>query len=76
MLFWALLVMAGLDETLRVAPTTGDPVSRRLPLPPPVSAMTRLGSNSKALERRGQKCGERGGEDGNSGDIFLQVETT
>ena len=38
--------------------------------------MTRLGSNSKALERRGQKCGERGGggdddeEDEDKGSSF------
>ena len=74
--FLALLASEGPAKTSRLAPSR-DPVTARLP-PDPEStalAMAMLGSNSKALERRGTKCGERGGggEEGNSGDIFLQV---
>ena len=66
----ALCASEGLAKTSRLAPSR-DPLTARLP--PPDPAMARLGSNSKALERRGTKCGERGGggEDGNSGDIFF-----
>ena len=68
----ALLASEGPGKSSRLAPSRDPPVTARLP---GGGARVSLGSNSKALERRGQKCGERGGggddDEGSSADFFL-----